>query len=162
MCRLYERLRTIHERTSGVFAHIQIPPTLIDDEEEPLPFLLVMVAAHIKLATKHGTTADERAMFNDEQDPDGNREIDNEHRGRFAKELAGLYVGDLENAGEKTVRKHVRRSGYTSLLEAGVIPALWWTLVVRSACWWLSVHIKKPETQIPSYWYNSQTPVFIT
>ena len=42
------------------------------------------------------------------------------------------------------------------------IEALWWILMLRSICWWLSVEPKRPIHSIPSRWYNSKTPVYMT
>jgi hypothetical protein len=160
LCTTYDRIRSIHEKTSEVFASIKTPPAAADDEEEPLPFLMALVAAHVTLATKYGKVADDAIPPEDQGLSDGNSLTYNENRRRFVKELARLYFDDLGN--EKTVRKHIRRSGYVEILEPGIVPSLWCMLLVRSACWFLSVRIRMPETQIPSYWYNSRTPVYIT
>lgn len=160
LCKIYERVKDIHGQTSNVFAKISLPDDYVEEDDEHIPFLMVLVAAHITLATKHGRKADQTAISNDNPTLDGSKQSSNDNRKGFVEELAKLYVEDLDNG--RVVRMHVRSHGYTNLLGPGVIPALWWTLLVRSACWWISVHVKLPETQIPSYWYYSQTPVYIT
>lgn len=160
LARIYARVQQIHRQTSDVFASISLPADNVEEDEDHIPFLMVIVAAHVTLATKYGKKADRTAIANDDALPEGSKQSSNDNRKGFVKELARLYIEDLGN--DKVVRKHIRSHGYTNLLEPGVIPSLWWTLVVRSACWWISVRVKLPETQIPSYWYYSQTPIYIT
>ncbi|KAK3702285.1 hypothetical protein LTR37_014996 [Vermiconidia calcicola] len=159
-CKLYTRIRQIHRQTSDVFAAIE--PETTSDEEDARPFLVNLVGAHVTLATRHGKTADDIAMNDNSNSGNNTKPLEKDTRDRFVEELVRLYAQDLDSPDNKTIRKHPWRAGYTNLMKPGEVPALWWTLVVRSACWWMSVKIKLPETQIPSHWYNSQTPVYIT
>lgn len=161
--RIYEKARCIHDSTSVVFASIA-PPMNIPADDTKRPFLFDLVAAQVTKATRHGKAAYEFAQQDDTpNDADEPRASGFNTGVRFAKKLADLYVTDMNgNFGdERTIVSHLYRRGYTHLSRAE-IKALWWTMVVRSACWWISVRVKLPETQIPSYWYNSQTPVYVT
>ena len=171
ICATYERIRDIHRQTGDVFKKIELPNASDDDDDETPPFILVLVAAHVALAVKYGEEADAKALANTDPLPAGSKATDNEDRWHFVQTLAELYAEDLrgskaDDVKHMTIRKHIRRAGYTNLagpnVKPGVAAALWWTLVVRSVCWWISVRIRLPDTQVPSYWYYSQMPVFIT
>jgi hypothetical protein len=101
-----------------------------------------MAGAQIGLAVKYGRKADTIAMT------EGAKEnlAEVETRRRFVQELARLYVEDLHDSGERTIRKHLKRTGYVDKLKPGEVPALWWTAVVRCVCWFMSMQIRLPET----------------
>ena len=160
ICDLYKQIRDIHRETSEVFA--KVPCVEATDEDDARPFILDLVSAQANLATRHGRTADSIALNTRTADMDEYQTPEADSRQQFVIELARLYVDDLENGKEKTVHKHLRRRGYIDILQPGEVSALWWTLVLRGACWWASVRVRLPETHIPSYWYNSQTPIYIT
>ena len=160
--KIYERIATIHAETSDVFANV--PPPEDANADEVRPFIFDLVGAHVTMATKHGKAADDFARKDDTQnDAVETKRADLNSGLRFVKEIARRYIDDLEGGfgGERTIFKHLYHKGYRHL-NRGEIKGLWWTLVVRSVCWWLTIRVKIPETQIPSYWYNSQTPVYIT
>ena len=138
-CELYRQILDIHKETSNVFAEMSNAHQT--DDEEALPFLIDMAAAQIVLAVKHGRDADDIAMADGAQE--NLSEADT--RPRFVKELARLYVEDLHDSQERTIRKHLKRRGYLDKLGHGEAPALWWTAVVRSVCWFVSVQIRLPE-----------------
>ena len=136
----YRQIVEIHEQTSTVFAELSKSRQL--DGETSNPFLLDMAGAQIALAVKHGRNADKIAISEGAKED----QSEGETRRRFVQELARLYVEDLHESGERTIRKHLKRTGYVAKLKPGEVPALWWTAVVRSVCWFMSVQIRLPET----------------
>jgi hypothetical protein len=137
---IYRQIKDIHKQTSTVFA--ELSNTRLSDDEAVNPFLIDMAGAQIALAVKYGRNADTIAMT------EGAKEnlADVETRRRFVQELARLYVEDLHDSGERTIRKHLKRTGYVDKLKPGEVPALWWTAVVRCVCWFMSMQIRLPET----------------
>ena len=152
-CEIYCQILQIHKETSMVFAAMSNAHQ--SDGEEVNSFLIDMAGAQITLAVKYGRKADSVAMS--EGAKENLSEIDT--RPLFIRELARLYVEDLCDNKERTIRKHLRRTGYTSTLKPGEVPALWWTAVVRSVCWFMSVHIRLPETWVLSLPYTSNRPL---
>lgn len=59
---------------------------------------------------------------------------------------------------------HFNRVGGNAAMDlsTGQIEALWWVLMLRSICWWASVEVVCPTSNIPSEYYYSQLPVYIT
>ena len=139
-CEIYRQILDIHKETSMVFAAMSSAHQ--SDGEEVNSFLIDVAGAQITLAVKYGRQADGVAMS--EGAKENLSEIDT--RPLFVRELARLYVEDLCDNKERTIREHLRRTGYTSTLKHGEVPALWWTAVVRSVCWFMSVQIRLPET----------------
>ena len=156
---IYERIQNIHKETSKVIASVQSPDDA--DVDDTRPFLMDLAAAHITMATKYGKAADDTARKETQDDDTLPKPKGISLHLRYVEELAKFYVEDLDTNQQGTVVRHLRRKGYDHL-GLPEIKALWWTMVIRSACWWISVRIQLPETQIPSHWYNSQTPVYIT
>lgn len=175
---IQQRILAIHKETSDVFANVPLPKTA--DDEDTNSFLIDLAAAQISLATRYGRLADDHAMRLGATDDLS----ESDTRSDFVKELARLYVKDLRGEHEeqlkqqvsdwqsgnkqkqhpfrRNIRKHLNRKGWTENLKHGEVPALWWTGIVRSACWWMASRIRLPESQIPSAWYDSQTPVYLT
>lgn len=156
-------IKKIHKETSEAFKLVDKRIGLMNgfdrDEDERRPFFLDLIGAHVTMAAKHGETADKTAL--------GNAPLDESEpfvagRMRFVQELAKMYATDIEAGPGRTVGKHLRRKGYTKeQIKPFEITALWWVLILRAVCWWTTVQLKLPESQIPSYWYYSQTPVYI-
>jgi hypothetical protein len=60
--------------------------------------------------------------------------------------------------------EHFTRVGGNAAMDlsSGQIEALWWVLMLRSICWWASIEVMCPASNIPSEYYYSQLPVYIT
>ena len=136
----YRQILEIHRQTSRVFA--ELSNSRQSDDEDVNPFLMDMAGAQVALAVKYGRKADTIALT------EGAKEnlSEKETRPRFVQELARLYVEDLHDSGERTIRTHLKRTWGWGKLKPGEVPALWWTAVVRSVCWFMSVQIRLPET----------------
>lgn len=151
----------IHRKTSEVFRLTEQrigQRSSIDDLDRSRPLFLDLVAAHVTMAAKYGAPADKTAL---EQPPPDEVDTFIGGRLRYTQELAKLYVQDIE--GERAFAKHLRKKGYTlEHLKAFEVTALWWVLVLRGICWWATVRLKLPENLIPSVWYHSAMPVYIT
>ena len=85
----------------------------------------------------------------------------------FRCKMAEIHVERRERI-VKHLRSHdewyTQRLG-TGLLDhlgAAEIESLWWVLILRSICWWLSIDVVVTTSSIPSHYYNSQMPVYIT
>jgi hypothetical protein len=59
---------------------------------------------------------------------------------------------------------HFKRTGGNVAmdLDNSQIEGLWWVLLLRSICWWASIEVVCPANNIPSEYYYSQLPVYIT
>jgi hypothetical protein len=82
------------------------------------------------------------------------------------------YVGDGQPHGPKTTEwalelgeRYVEH--YVEALQGRETPfndvdgELWWVMVYRSFCWYLSVKIDRGQNPLPSMYYGSDMPVYI-
>lgn len=75
-------------------------------------------------------------------------------------EIAHLYVDYLDRIITET-QNTAEKIGITCLTKSQVEDA-WWTLVLRGISWYMSVWITVPNYSVPSYYYDSQTRVYIS
>lgn len=160
----------IHNETSEVFKLVEkrvgipIDNDLSRSGETIRPFLLDLVGAHVTMAVRHGADANNNT---EKQDPSANESHEIEsfavRRMRAIRKLADLFAEDIEIGKSRVVGKNLRHRGFTrDQLEPIEVTALWWVLVLRGVCWWITVQLKLPEVSVPSYSYYSQMAVYIT
>ena len=64
---------------------------------------------------------------------------------------------------ERLVKQFISEGGNVAMdLDRGQIEGLWWVLMLRAICWWLSVDVESSTSNVPSKYYYSQMPVFLT
>ena len=67
------------------------------------------------------------------------------------------------NHREDLVKQFIAQGGNVAMdLDRGQIEGLWWVLMLRSICWWSSVEVECPASNIPSRYYYSQLPVYLS
>lgn len=77
----------------------------------------------------------------------------------FPFKLLQLCIRDRQ----KVVDRFKLVGGNSALgLSDAQIEALWWVLLLRSICWWASIDVECPTSSIPSEYYYSQLPVYIS
>ena len=115
----------------------------------------VLVDCHLSLAVE---SSDEAYENRDTSVISGYMRTDTRHT-NFRYKLLQLCI----QRRSKLVYYFKRAGGNAAMdLEDSQIEGLWWVLLLRSICWWASIEVVCPASNIASEYYYSQLPIYIT
>ena len=115
----------------------------------------VLVDCHLSLAIE---SSDEAYENRDTSVISGYMRSDERHT-NFRYKLLQLCIKQRNRLVD-----HFKRAGGNAAmdLDNSQIEGLWYVLLLRSICWWASIEVVCPVSNIPSEYYYSQLPVYIT
>ena len=180
--KMQNAIRKVFDNTTEYFKKLR-PKSNLHDAPDTLRYL-DLVVAHIELANKAGEDAayttdgqnqelDKRPDFHPNVPNQSDFDLTNDQREYVSNcpeyrrdfnivKIAHFYV---ECRGEviKQLREKRDRRYAEELLSDAKIEEVWWILMIRGICWYLSVDCEKgaPDGLVPASLYNSQTPVWI-
>ena len=146
-------IRQIFDQTSAVFQTLSLHATGKGIKGRN-PYR-ILVDCHLSLGIE---CTDEAYEGRHSYEPPLSADVDFRHS-FFRYKLLQLCI----KRRHRLVEHFIRVGGNAAMdLNSGQIEALWWVLMLRSVCWWASIEVVCPASNIPSEYYYSQLPVYIT
>ena len=151
-------LKSIHDFTSRFFTDLETEYFTrsegIYTEKKISSFYCQLIASHVSIsATSHKEA--EQLINAGQKRNDGT--VGMVLKNDYFSERAFIYADNVPKIVEQMARR-----GYTN---GGEVEDAWWTLMLRGQVWCRSVHLlsteEAPAAPVPSYYFNSTTPVYI-